>query len=199
MAENRHQMGKFVNKPSGVKSGCKLLGLEGYFATGTTNPAELNNLCRLVLRANDNTDGKTLRLTANIPVVELPALLELSKAALIDFSTKKKELPSFAILEGQAKPKESDKNEEGTLVYSVEILYNPERNNPININVKNFRTTVSKDATGRLKYDRPAGTPQTITYALKIRDFYNSVAHLDTMYKAWCAKAAVDGQFEGAF
>lgn len=197
MAENKHQMGTFVNKPASAKNGCKLLGIEGYFSAGTKNPAELTNLCRLVLRANDNTDGKKLNLTANIPVAEIPAILELSRLAFDDFTSNKKAL-KFPILEGQAKPKESDKNDEGTLVYSVEIIYNPERNNPITVNVKNFRADVTKDTGGRLRYSHPNGATHTVSYFLPIRTFYNSIAHLHNMYQAWCAKAAINGDFDGA-
>lgn len=192
-----HQMTTFVNKPLSAKTGCKLLGIEGYFLAGTKNPAELTNLCRLVLRANDNINGKKLNLTANIPVAEIPAILELSRLAFDDFATNKKAL-NFPILEGLAKPKESDENDEGTLVYSVEILYNPKQEYPITINVKNFRADVTTDAEGRLKYSRPKGATQTIGYYLPIRTFYNSIAHLNNMYQAWCAKAAINGEFNGA-
>lgn len=193
MAENKHQVGKVVNRPSGTRTGCRLLGLEGYFAIDSKNPLEPTNLCRIVLRANDNTNGSAINLTANIPIAEVPAIKELARIALMDDVTAKKR--KFIILEGQAKPKVSDTNDEGTLVYSVEVAYDPARNSSITINVKNFRADVSKDAGGRLKYSSPKNGTQTLSYFLTARNFYNTIAHLDSVYNAWLMKSAVAGDF----
>lgn len=193
MSENKHQVGKFVNRPSGV-SGCRLLGIEGYFASDSKSPIEPTNLCRMVLRANDTTGKTALNLTANIPMAELPSIKELAKAALIDYETKSKKL-KFTILDGQAKPKVSDKNDNGTLVYSVEISYDPSRNSSISIIVKNFRADVTKDFGGRLKYSSPNGPTENVTFYVTARNFYNAIAHAENMYKAWLDKAAVNGEF----
>ena len=192
---NKKQMAKFVNVSKDSK-GCKLLGIEGYFAAPAESSGELSNLCRLVLRANDTTKPEALKLTANIPIAEMPSILELSRIALNDFPTAKSQ--KFTILEGVAKPKVSDKNEEGTLVYSVEILYDSSRIYPVTINVKNFRADVSSKSGGRLAYSAPKGKIQQISYFVKIRDFYNAFVHIDDLYKAWCAKTAIDNSFNGS-
>ena len=44
----------------------------------------------------------------------------------------------------------------------------------------------------------PKGKIQQISYFVKIRDFYNAFAHIDDLYKAWCAKTAIDNGFNGS-
>lgn len=190
---NAHQMAKFVNASRG--GGCKLLGIEGHFAASGDSPAQLTNLCRLVLRANDTTGKESLNLTANIPASEIPAILKLAEIALEDYVVGKRE-KSFDILSGTAKPKVSDKNDIGTLVYEVSIVYLPDRRFPICVKVKNFRADVSTRVGGSLKYSAPKpDTTSEITYYISVTEFYNAVAHLSSMHQAWYTKAADRGDF----
>lgn len=190
---NAHQMTKFVN--SNREGGCKLLGIEGHFAVSGDSPAQLTNLCRLVLRANDTTGKESLNLTANIPASELPAIMKLAEVALEDYTVGKRE-KSFDILSGVAKPKVSDKNDIGTLVYEVSIVYCPDRRFPICIRVKNFRADVSTRAGGSLKYSAPKpGTASEIVYYISATEFYNAVYHLNSMHQAWYIRAADRGEF----
>lgn len=191
------QMAKFVNRPKGAK-GCKLLALEGHFSPGgEKTPAEPSNLCRIVLRANDTTGLEPTHLTANIPMAEVPSILELTRLALNDFMTEKK--LKFNILDGQPKPKVSDKTDEGTLVYDVDIVYDSSRICPITINISNFRADVETVAGGRMKYSAPKTPRKNISLVLKPKEFYNAVSHIEKMYETWCTKAAANGAFDEAF
>lgn len=186
------QLFKIVNRGKG--KGCRLLGVEGVFTSaGGKNPGELSNLCRLVLKANDTTGDKPRNLTANIPMADFPSILEAAKLAYKDSLSSKK--MKFSILEAQAKPKVSDKTDEGTLIYKVGIEYDASRLYPVTITITNFRANVTETSDGTLRYTDASKEQPYISVFTSAREFLNKVTHVQNMYSAWATGAEINGEF----
>ena len=157
----------------------------------TEAPANLqpSNLWRLQVIAHDTTGGKTRTLTGNIPLADLPAIMEAAKAAFVDSITTKNK--KFSILEAQLKPKRSDVNEEGTLLYSVGIEYDSARTYPITVTVKNNRGTVTEKDDGTLRI-APTGKEQYISTFASAREFYNKLKHTQSICDLWYNSAIAE-------